>query len=189
VLWNDTLFLGAVAVLSVALNIAALELSGHDWTLLKDLSDASQRSFPGLVEAIQGPQRDLQPVQLWYVGSLYRLFGPQPLGYHLMNGAVLLASVLLGHLLLRELGRPRILCVAVPAGFALLSTAADRFSAFGYALALALCLLSLYANLRALRQGPGRFWVLKPVALLALLAAGLASTAIIPLLLLTQLVT
>src|SRR5205807_6588060 len=70
------------------------------------------------VEAIQGPQRDLQPVQLWYGGSLYRLFGPQPLGYHLMNGAVLLASVLLGHPLLRELGRPRILCVGVPAGFA-----------------------------------------------------------------------
>ena len=54
---------------------------------------------------------------------------------------------------------------------------------------MALCLLSLYADLRALRQGAEGFWVLKSVALLALLAAGLASTAIIPLLLLAQLVT
>jgi len=45
---------------------------------------------------------------------LYRLFGTDPVGYHVMNGLVLLGGVLLLHRVLLRVGLPRLPSVAVP---------------------------------------------------------------------------
>jgi hypothetical protein len=187
VLYNDVLFLSVVAVSSWALALGGLGFANQDWPFLQQLGNAPQRSLFLLVAAIDGPQTHAQPVHLWYVASLYHLLGPRPFGYHLVSGALLLATVLLGHLLLREIGLPRLVTVMLPASLAFLSgDSADRLSAFGFSAAPALAVLSLYADLRALRQGLRRFWLWKPIAVLTLVVGGLTSAAVIPLLVLGQ---
>ena len=187
VLHNDVLFLSAVAVSSWALALGGLGFSNQDWPFLQQLGSAPQRSLVLLVAALDGPQTHAQPVQLWYVALLYHFLGSQPFGYQLVNGALLLVTVLLGHLLLRELGLPRLVTVMLPASLAFLpGDSADRLSAFGFSAAPALAMLSLYADLRVLRQGLRWLWLWKPIAVLALVAGGLTSAAVIPLLVLGQ---
>jgi hypothetical protein len=46
--------------------------------------------------------------------ALDRLFGLNPLGYHIVNAFLLVAVAWLFYLVLRELRLPRLLCVALP---------------------------------------------------------------------------
>jgi hypothetical protein len=187
---DDSLFLVAVVVLSLVLYLGGLGFSGADWLTLQELGNAPQRSLGGLVQAAGIAQPQMPALQLWYVASLYRLFGPQPLGYHAVGVALLLAAILLARLLLQELGLPRLMTVAIPATVALLlGDFRGGFSAFGGELGLALCVLSLFAEVRALGRGLRWFWLWKPVALLSLVAASQASEAVVALLLAGQLLT
>jgi hypothetical protein len=113
---------------------------------------------------------------------LFKAFGLSPLGYHLVNAAALASIALMLYLVLRDLGVHSTVALAVPAVYILLPNySTDRFwfAAFGYALSMALFLLSTYAFLRAARSQFVLPWIL--VALVALAAAALGMEVVIPL--------
>ncbi len=122
---------------------------------------------------------------------MFSLFGLHSLGYHITNLLVFTSAVVLLYWTLLEAGfaRPHALSVALV--FAVLPNySTDRFwmAAFGYSLTLALFLLSLYADLRAVRSGPGRLLPWKIVSVAALLMAGLGYEMILPFALLSPIV-
>lgn len=179
----DVLALGALVVLSPAAHLGRLGFSSDDWDFLRAMAFAPDGSLAGSFEALDAdPNIHPRPVQALYQAILFALFGTSPLGYHLAGAALLVAAAVLLHLLLRELGPPRLLAVAVPALFAVFPAyATDRlwFAAHGYLLAMAACFLSVWADLRAARGDRVR-WPWKLLALAALLISALGFEIAIP---------
>jgi hypothetical protein len=180
----DGLALAALVAVSLAAFLGRLGFASDDWDFLRAMTFAPEQSVAGSFEALDAnPNIHPRPVQALYQAVLFALFGDRPLGYHLAGAALLLAAVLLLHLVLRELGVPRLMAVAVPALFAVFpSYATDRlwFAAHGYLLALAACFLSLYAGLRAVRATGPRRWAWAALALAALLVSALGYEIAIP---------
>ena len=186
---RDCLFLGMVVLLSLALYVGGLGFYSDDWGFLALLAGARDRSLLGLAQALYAGDVVIRqrPLQVIYLAGLYRLFGLQPLGYHLANAAALAAGAVLLYLALRELGQPRLLALAVPLVYALLPHySTDRFwvAAFQATLSVALYLLCLYADLRALTAEPARLWGWRLIGVASLLGSGLAYEVTLPLLLL-----
>jgi hypothetical protein len=116
---------------------------------------------------------------------LFKAFGLWPVGYQIVNAAVLASAVLLLYAISRTVGLPRTVARAVAAVYLLLPNySTDRFwfAAFGYTLTSAVFLLSAYAWLRTLRGDRFVFWF--SVALLALAASLLGMEVVFPLTLL-----
>jgi hypothetical protein len=181
---RDGLFLAVIVALSLSLYVTRLGFYSDDWAFLAAFAQAPDRSLPGLFRANYSAHTLMRPAQIFYFALLYWLFGANPLGYHLVNSAVLVLCALLFYLTLRELGLPRQLCVAVPLVYALLPNySTDRFwfAAFQAGLSMALYFLSLYADLRTLRAGPRARWLWKLLALLSLFVSGLAYEVALPL--------
>ncbi len=186
---QDCLFLSLVVVLSLILYVWNLGFYSDDWSFLAPLSMSADQSIIGLFQALNEGNLKMRPVQALYWGGLYWLFGPQPLGYHLVNGSVFLLSVLLFSLSLRELGQHRVLTLAVPIVYALLPHySTDRFwLAVNVAnLSMAFYFLSLYSALRGLRASPRHFWSWKLLCILSLLGSTLAYEVALPLFLLNM---
>ncbi|HEX6207113.1 MAG TPA: hypothetical protein VF058_02030 [Actinomycetota bacterium] len=154
------------------------------------LSTAEDQSLTSLVrdQYATNPNLAMRPTQVVYQAFLFRLFGLEPLGYHLVNLGVLIAVAVLLSLVLRELRLPRGLAVAVPAVYALMpnyATARFWFASFGYLLGMALYLLALYADLRAASSEHRRtVWTWKALALVTLTTAAFGYEVVIPLFLL-----
>lgn len=181
---TDSLFLSAIVVLSTVLYVGRLGFYSDDWSFLVYFSLADDQSLGGLVRSVHSPHTAMRPVQLLYLAWLYRLFGDHPLGYHLVNAAVIVLVALLFHVVLRELRQPRALALAVPLVYALLPHySTDRFwyAAFKAPLSMLLYFASLYADLRALHTSGGRLWAVKLVSLICLVASGLAYEVVLPL--------
>jgi len=182
------LFLGGIVLLSLILYLPGLGFYSDDWHFLGALSTSSDRSLVGLYTAIHTDEVAMRPVQVAYLAALYRMFGLSPLGYHLVNAAVLLCSTVLLYLVARALREWRVIALAVAVVYALLphySTARFWIATFTAPLSIALYLLSLYAELQAL---PGaRAWAWRLLAVLSLVASGLAYEVALPLFLLNPL--
>lgn len=186
----DLGFLAALLLLSLGLHVGRLGFSSDDWAFLAAFAQSQDQSLGGLFWANYGPHTRMRPAQVLYFALLFWLFGAEPLGYHLVNAAVLLCAVLLLYLALRELGLPRLVTLSTPAIYALLPHyATDRFwvAAFQAGLSMALYFLSLYADLRTLRAGAAARWGWKLLSLGAMLVAGLAYEVVLPLFLLNAL--
>ena len=126
----------------------------------------------------------MRPAQQLHFVVLYRLFGTDPVGYHVMNGLVLLGGVLLLHRVLLRVGLPRLPSVAVPLVFALLPHySTDRFwmIASGIPLSLFLYLVSVYSDLRALRVAGTRYAGWRTLGLVSLLISALTYELFLPL--------
>ena len=175
-------------MLSSALYVPRLGFTSDDWAFLGSLTTQGDLSAPG--RSTQFDFADYlrpRPVQAAYQTLLYDVFGVNPLGYHVVNAFVLAAMGALCYLLLRELGLPRLPALAVAVTFGLLPHySTDRFwwAAFGYAAAMALAFVSIWADLVALRSRGVRRWVLKVTALVALALCGLGIEIALPLLVL-----
>lgn len=187
--FSDSVFLAVVVGLSVIPYVGRLGFYSDDWAFLAVLTTADDRSFGGLLrdQAAWSPSLAMRPTQTVYQAWLYRNFGLDPLGYHLVNAGVLIAIAVLLYWILRELRLPRSVAVAVPAVYALMPNyATDRFwfAAFGYLLSMALYLLGLFAELRAASSDHARLWIWKVFALAALAAAAFGYEVILPLFLL-----
>jgi len=188
----DSLFLAAVAWLSLSLYVTRLGFHSDDWAFLGTLTNSADQSLGGLIST-EWQSLDLfhlRPTQVIYQALLYLQFGADPLGYHLVNGAMLVAVTLLFYWVLRELLWSRLLAVCIPLVFVLLpSFSTDRFwfASFGYVLTLAAYFLSLYSDLRAIRAGSRHALIVwKAVALLMVAVAGLGYEVVIPLLVLNM---
>jgi hypothetical protein len=187
---QDCLFLCLIVLLSLILYVQGLGFYHDDWAFWAVLSTSRDQSLSGLCQTLYSRDVNLRqrPVQILYLAGLYRLFGLHPLGYHLINAAVLLASIVLSYLVLRELGQPRFLSLTLPMVYALLPHySTDRFwiAAFQATLSITLYFLGLYAVLRALRSPAAHIWGWKLLSLLSLLGSGLAYEVVLPLFLLT----
>lgn len=185
-LFEDGLFLAGVVLLSAVLYVPTLGFSGDDWTYLGYAHTAEDPSFFGVFRDMFGPHLRMRPVQFLYIAALYKVFGMEPLGYHIVNTLVLAVGAVLFYLVLRRVGVSRLFAVAVPLVYALLphySTNRMWMAAFQIGLSMTLYFLSLYADLRAGAELSPRYSVWKPVALLALVAGTLAYELFLPLLL------
>jgi hypothetical protein len=180
------LFVVVVIASSTALYLSRLGFASDDWAFLGSLTTHGDLSAPGRsVEHDFAVYLRPRPVQVAYQALLFAAFGPDPLGYHLVNMAVLALMAMFGYLVLRELGVSRRPAVAVALVYGLLPHySTDRFwwSAFGYGAAMTLALASLFADLRALQCRRAALWRWKAAALAALAASGLGFEVAIPLL-------
>ena len=187
---QDCLFLSLVVSLSLILYVQGLGFYSDDWSFLGPLSMSKDQSLVGLFRSIYSPWVRMRPVQILYLAGLYWLFGPHPLGYHIVNAVVLIMGIVLFYLALREMGQRRVLALAVPVVYALLPHySTDRFwvAAFQVTLSMALYFLSLYSDLRALQARLPRLWSWKLLSTLSLLGSSVAYEVFLPLFLLNPL--
>jgi hypothetical protein len=186
---HDCVFLGVSVLLSLILYVQYLGFYSDDWAFLMLLNTSSDQSFSGLCKALYLGDVVIRqrPTQVLYLAGLYWLFGLHPLGYHLANAAMLLWSTLLFYLVLRELQQPRPFALVLPLVYMLLPHySTDRFwvAAFQATLSIALYFLSLYADLRMLRDRLAHRWGWKLLGVLSLLGSGLSYEVTLPLFLL-----
>lgn len=152
----DCAFLAAVIGISTLPYVRGLGFYYDDYSVLAQLNAAHDQSLVGLYHAVR-PLTGQRPLQSLTFAALDRLFGLNPLGYHIVNAFLLVAVAWLLYLVLRELRLPRLLCVALPLVYSTLPHyATNRFwlDAFQITLSGAFYLLSFYAGLRALRARP-----------------------------------
>ena len=186
---RDCLFLAGLVALSVVLYTDGLGFYSDDWAFLRILDTTSDRSYPGLVRSLYDGDVFIRqrPVQVAYLGALYSAFGVEPLGYHVVNAVVLIAIAVLLYFVVRELGQPRVLAVAVAAVYGLMPNySSDRFwiAAHQATLSVLFLLVGVLAALHGLRAGRVAASTLTVVAVAALAASGLAYEVTIPLLVL-----
>ena len=164
----DALCLAAITALSALPYVTHLGFYTDDWGLLAGFSTDSSR---GLAAAISDFGE--RPAQGIYLAGLFRLFGLQPLGYHLVNSTVLTACVALFFLLLVRLGFERRQSFAAALLFVMLpqlSTVRVWYAAFQIPLSLLLMLISMHCQLSFARRG-GIAWLAAAI-LTALLSIG-----------------
>jgi hypothetical protein len=128
-----------------------------------------------------------RPGHLLYQALLYKVFGFQPLGYHIVNTAVLALGSILFYLTLRELGQDRRIALSVSLVFSLLphfSTTRFWWAASQSNLSLAFYFLSLYSDLRMLRSNYSRRWLWKGIGWVSLLGSVVCYETVLPLFLL-----
>ena len=180
----DAAFLVATVGLSAACYARGLGFYSDDWALLSHMALAADESFASAFRALSNPWVAMRPVQIAYFAILYKAFGLAPLGYHLVNAVVLASTAVLLHELLRELGVPRRLGLAVALIYTLFpgySAVRFWFAAFGHLLSMALCLMAAYAMLRARRTADWGAWVGWLLgAAVALVASGLSYEVPLP---------
>lgn len=153
----DVLLLAAIVAVSCALYVHRIGFYSDDWTFLASLSRFGDHSHVGRPEIVEwADYLDPRPVQMAYQWLLFSIFGMRPLGYHIVNSAVLVAGVIFLYLAVARLGATRAVAFAVPAVYALLphySTGRFWFAAFGYPLAMLCCFAHLNTNLSAATVG------------------------------------
>ena len=189
---QDCLFLGLIFLLSLILYIRSLGFYLDDYVILKWFITSNNQSVLGLSQALYSGEVNtrMRPVGFFFLAGQYWLFGPYPLAYQLVKAAVLLSSIVLFYFVLREIGQPRLFILTVPLVYALLPHySTDRFwvVTFPHTWSIALYFLSLYADLRALRNRLAHLWRWKLLSLLSLLGSGLAYEVALPLFLLNPL--
>jgi hypothetical protein len=181
---RDRLFLVALTAASFVPYVGRLGFYSDDWAYVGSLHSFGDYSNVG--RSLIFDFRDhihQRPTQAAFTWILFKLFGTDPFGYHMVNGLVLIAMALAMYALVAELGAPRLVALSVASVFVLLpSYSTDRFwfAAFGYPLTMTAYFLSSYANLRALRSRT-RATAAKAVALVSLVVAGLGYEVVIPL--------
>lgn len=167
----DALWLALLMLASALPQLTRLGFYSDDWALLGGfrLAELAGRShWDGLLAGFAA-----RPLQGLHLALLFEAFGLAPLGYHLVNAAILAGCIALFYLLLVRLGAGRSDAFAAALVLAVLpqlSTLRAWIAASQVGLAMLLMLASLHAQLsfaRSLRLG----WAA------AALAAGLASLA------------
>ena len=132
----------------------------------------------------------MRPVQLWLCAALYRAFGMQPLGYHVVNALLLAANPLLLYAIARGVKMARTMALSVALVYAVgpgYSTDRYWYVAFAITLSMTACLAAMLAALKA-ADAQGRralFWAL--ASAVALLVSALAYEVALPLFLLVPL--
>jgi hypothetical protein len=146
----DILALAVVTLLSALPYLRHLGFYSDDWGLLADFTAHRHDSLAALAWGF----RD-RPVQGVYLAGLFRLFGLGPLGYHLVNTAVIAGSACLLYALLVRLRFSRAESFATSLLFVMLpqlSTVRVWYAAFQIPLSMALMLASMHCQLSFARS-------------------------------------
>jgi len=177
----DCLFLLAIVFLTAAPNVAHLGFYSDDWSNLETFRTCPSQTMLGLFGCAKENYRLVQSFQS---AALYRFFGLNPVGYHVVNSIVFACLILLVYAVLRELSQPRVVSLAVPLIYSLLPHySTDRFWIAAFQapnLCMVLYLLGVFSLSRACPPGGWRpLWAAFSAFALAL--SGLAYEAAIPL--------
>ncbi|HEX6315735.1 MAG TPA: hypothetical protein VFZ73_12785 [Gemmatimonadaceae bacterium] len=184
----DRIALTLAVLLSLAAYLPRLGFYSDDWSFFGAYATAESPTVGGYFRASYSAHHAMRPVQLWLCAIAYRVFGLEPLGYHLFNAALIVLNPLLCYSLLRELQVHRVVALPVAFIYALLpSYSTDRywFLAFAITLSMTACLASMLADVRAAAVGGRIGYAWKAAGLAAALVSGLAYEVALPLLLLT----
>jgi hypothetical protein len=180
----DRLFLVFVTLLVALLVVPHLGFYSDDWVLIADFHLNPDQSLAGLL-ASSGPHHYVsRPVQGLYSALLYRAFGLNPAGYHVVNAAIFTLIVLALYGVLRASGAPRVAAVATSLVYACLpsfSTARYWFAVFAAPLSVLLYLLSLRIDLASHALAGWRLAARRIVSLTVLAAGLLAYEIAMPL--------
>jgi hypothetical protein len=187
---RDGLVLAFVALLSCLPYVAGLGLYSDDYAFLASMYD-TPGSIRSLYDSLLPHGLATRPMQAVELAALYWMFELQPLGYHLVNSALLAATALLFHFVLRGLGFPRTIALVVPLIFALLphySTARFWIASFQSNFSVFLYFVSLFADLRFVTRSGAARWLWKGLGTGALVGSVLAYEVTAVLLLMNVLV-
>lgn len=101
----DALCVALIALLSAVPYVGGLGFYSDDWGILAGFHSEAQAGRSGLAAVLNG--FGPRPVQGLYLALQFKAFGLDPLGYHLVNSAVLALSFPVLYLLLWRLGARR----------------------------------------------------------------------------------
>jgi hypothetical protein len=187
---RDSLFLFLIVFISAGPYLWGLGFYSDDWPFLAGMTGSRESTVGATFAALYQDEIRMRPVQILILAVLFRLFGLEPLGYHIVNTALLGAGIVLCYLVLRELRIRREIALAVALVFGLLPHySTDRFwvAAIQVTLSMTLYSLSLYADLRATRSSPAGSWGWRALALAVMIGSVLAYEVWLPLFLLNVL--
>src|SRR5438093_4869945 len=112
----DCLFLTGLIGLSCSPYITGLGFYSDDWAFLASFSRFSRHvilaSMLFLVH-LRHHFEVFRPGQILYMAILYKLFGLEPLGYHVVNTTVLAVASVLLYLVLRPFGHARVIVLSL----------------------------------------------------------------------------
>jgi hypothetical protein len=159
---HDLLVLALVVFLPATVYLPGLGFYSDDWNFLQVMAVGDDAwTGPPFWEPVARlfPTIDLRPAHAVYVGLRYAAFGQAPLGYHVVNHLVILATLAMLVVVLRRLGLSRSLAMVTAIIYGLMpSYATLRFwmVADNQTLSLLLYLVSLWADLRGPSGSLGR---------------------------------
>jgi hypothetical protein len=144
----------AVAAIPAAFYVAGLGFYYDDHFFLGIMSTSHDRSIPGLFNALadEDSKTWLRPAMYGGFAILFRLFGANPLPYHLFVAALVPVCAVLLYLVLERLRAPGFVAIGVPIVFAAAPHySSDRFwlTSYSAAASVAFALAGVFALLRA----------------------------------------
>ena len=179
----DCVFLAIASLASSAWYVTRLGFYSDDWGLIASFKLATD---PSLAAILRASFMD-RPAQGIYLVLLYRLFGTQPLGYHVVNALVLATVSVLLYIVARRLGAPRAIALAVALLYTTLPNfSTDRFwfAAFAALLSMGFYLLSVLSDLHAAARKGASFAIARATGIGCLLISVLLYETALPLFLL-----
>jgi hypothetical protein len=116
-LWtvSDCLFLSIAALLPVLPFIGRVGIYADDWGLFALYRAEGATTFRDCFRIFYSLGITHQrPGEVFYKAALFRVFGIHPLGFHLINSLVFVASAVLFYVSLRLIVRERLLALSIP---------------------------------------------------------------------------
>src|SRR4051794_34632088 len=105
---QDVIFLAVLCALSAVLYIPRLGFYSDDWSFFYAIQSKSVPSLTATLGRILGEDLPPRPGQAVLLVGMYRMFGADPLPFHILNALVLLSAVVLFYLALRRIGIERV---------------------------------------------------------------------------------
>jgi hypothetical protein len=187
---QDFSFLAFITIVSSLHYLSRLGFYSDDWSFLRLFHFSNDQSVVGLARSFILEQPDIlaRPVQVIYAAALYRAFGHNPLGYHLVNTAVFLVGLCFFSRVLRVITGNRLITLAVVLVYSQLPHySTDRFwsASFQANLSMALYFMCFFADIRSIAASDRlTFWIWTIAASLCLMLSALAYEVFLPLFLL-----
>jgi hypothetical protein len=185
---HDCLFVIIIASLSMSQYIVNLGFYSDDWALLYSMHLSPDQSFAEVFTAVNFQDNEIRPIQFLGYAVSYKLFGLNPLGYHLLNGIFFMTAFVLLYIILIALCQPRVLAISIPVIYMLLPNySTDRFwmAVHAATISMLFTFLGIYAHLQALRGRKAGVWGWEAFAILCVIASGLTYEVFLPLVLVT----
>lgn len=176
--------MSAVEVLSLIAYAPRIGFYWDDWIYLSFLKSCPSQGFWGLYGCLysDAPTMHPRPVQIFCLAALYKLTGLHPLGYQLFIAVLLVATVSMFYIVLRELQVPRLFALSVPMVYGLLPHySTDRFwmAASQSLVSMFFGFLCFYCILRSASADRARMWW-PSGAFVAFLVSAFAYEAFVP---------
>lgn len=111
----ESIFLTVLVLLNAATFVRGLGFYLDDWLWFSTFATADDQSVRGYFDALYDPWTGGRPLQVLMMAVEFRLFGYNPLPYHLVNLAILAAAAMFLAAILRRIGLPRTFALAVAA--------------------------------------------------------------------------